>query len=297
MTSTTIILVALKASLMCMVFAVGLGAKPREALYLFRHPGQLARMVTAMHLIMPLLVIAAVGAFPIEPPVKIALLALAASPVPPMLPRQALAAGGSREYVVGLLVSTCLLAVFIVPLCLRIGTLWLGRPSEIPSLQIVVQMLGGVLAPLLAGSLVHAWAPALAQRASKPLSVASTVLLLVSAVPVLIRAWPAVVGLMGNGMLLAFVVFVATGLLLGHVLGGPEPGNRTVLALATASRHPGIAIALAHSAFPAETLVAPAVLAYLLVSALVAAAFLRWTKYQPAAAPEGVNSRAEHNAR
>src|SRR3954464_4501932 len=110
MTSTTLILVALKASLICMVFARGLSAKPREALYLFRRPGQLARMITAMHVIMPLLVIAAVGAFPLDVPVKIALLALAASPVPPMLPRQALRAGGSREYVIGLLVSTCLLA-------------------------------------------------------------------------------------------------------------------------------------------------------------------------------------------
>jgi BASS family bile acid:Na+ symporter len=297
MTSTTMILAALRASLMCMVFAVGLGAKPREALFLFRHPGQLLRMVTAMHLVMPLLVIAAVGAFPIELPVKIALLALATSPVPPMLPRLALGAGGSREYVVGLLVSTCLLAVIIVPICLSVGTLWLGRPSEIPPLQIVVQMFGSVLAPLLAGSFVHAWAPALAQRALKPLSVASMVLLIVTALPVLIQAWPAVVGLMGNGMLLAFVVFVATGLLVGHLLGGPEPGNRTVLALATASRHPGIAIALSHSAFPAETLVAPALLAYLLVSALVAAAFLRWTKYQLAPAPAAVNARAEHNAR
>ena len=294
MTATTLILGALKASLMCMVFAVGLGAKPSEALYLFRRPGQLARVIIAMHLIMPLLVIAAVAAFPLEVPVKIALLALAASPVPPVLPKQAFRAGGSREYIIGLLVSACVLAVVIVPLSLGVGTLVLGRPSEIPPLQIVIQVLGGVLAPLLAGSIVHAVAPQLARRALKPLSAASIVLLIVSALPVLIRAWPAVVTLVGNGTLLAFVVFVALGLLVGQLLGGPEPGNRKVLALATGSRHPGIAVALAHAAFPTETLVAPAVLAYLLVGALVGTAYLSWSKPR---APAEVGSRAEQNAR
>jgi BASS family bile acid:Na+ symporter len=83
-------------------------------------------------------------------------------------------------------------------------------------------------------------------------------------------------------------------LLVGHLLGGPEPENRVVLGLATASRHPGIAIALAQSAFPAQKLVAPAVLAYLLVGALVSAVYLRWTKHaaatSPAAAPRAAGS-------
>jgi BASS family bile acid:Na+ symporter len=100
----------------------------------------------------------------------------------------------------------------------------------------------------------------------------------------------------GNGMLLAFAAFVATGLLVGHLLGGPEPENRVVLALATASRHPGIAIALAQSAFPAQKLVVPAVLAYLLVSAVVSAAYLRWTKHAALTSPAPV-SRAAGPAR
>ena len=292
-----LVVAGLKGSIMCMVFAVGLGAQPRQALFLFVHPGRLLRMLASMHVIMPLLVIAAIGAFPLAMPVKVALLALAVSPMPPILTLKAPRAGGSTEYIVGLLVSNCLLAVFIVPLTLGLGEMLLGRPSEIAPLQIVARMVVSVLIPLLVGSTVHALAPRLAERAYRPVLMASVALLLVTALPVLIRAWPTIVQMTGNGMLLAFAAFVATGLLVGHVLGGPEPENRVVLGLATASRHPGIAIALAQSAFPAEKLVAPAVLSYLLVSALVSAVYLRWTKHAAAPSPEGVTRRAAGSTR
>jgi BASS family bile acid:Na+ symporter len=241
-----------------------------------------------MHLIMPLLVIAAIGALPLAAPVKIALLALAVSPVPPLLTLKAPRAGGSSEYIVGLLVSNCLLAVVIVPASLAAGELLLGRPAEIAPLEIVLRMIVSVLLPLLAGSAIHVLAPRLARAAARPVMLAGLALLVLAALPVLVRSWPALVQMTGNGTLLAFAAFVATGLLVGHLLGGPEPENRAVLGLATASRHPGIAIALAQSAFPTQTLVAPAVLAYLLVGALVSAAYLRWTKHATATPPAAV---------
>jgi len=292
MTWIALVVAGLKASIMCMVFALGLTAQPRQALFLFVHPGRLLRMLAAMHLIMPLLVIAAIGALPLAMPVKVTLLALSASPIPPILTLKAPRAGGSSEYIVGLLVSNCLLAVVIVPLSLGVGELLLGRPSEIAPLEIVLRMIVTVLVPLLAGSALHVLAPRLARVAARPVMIASAALLLLTALPVLIRSWPMIVEMTGNGMLLAFAAFVATGLLVGHLLGGPEPENRAVLGLATASRHPGIAIALAQSAFPAEKLVAPAVLAYLLVGALVSAVYLRWTKHAAATSPAAVTRAA-----
>src|SRR4051794_15281671 len=137
MTVIALVVAGLKASIMCLVFSVGLSAQPRQALFLFVHPGRLLRMLAAMHLIMPLLVIAAIGALPLAVPVKIALLALAVSPVPPLLTLKAPRAGGSSEYIVGLLVSNCLLAVVIVPVSLAIGELLLGRPSELAPLELV----------------------------------------------------------------------------------------------------------------------------------------------------------------
>ena len=97
-------------------------------------------------------------------------------------------------------------------------------------------------------------------------------------VVVWISAAPAMWLLIGNGTVIALAAFVLVGLAIGHVLGGPVPQNRTALAIATASRHPGIALILAKANFPADTLMGPALLLYLLVNAVVAIPYLLWTK-------------------
>jgi len=64
-------------------------------------------------------------------------------------------------------------------------------------------------------------------------------------------------------------------------LGAPANGDcRSVLALACASRHPGIALAIASASFPNEKLVLPAVLLYLIVSSIATLPYLRWSKSQ-----------------
>jgi bile acid:Na+ symporter, BASS family len=108
------------------------------------------------------------------------------------------------------------------------------------------------------------------------LMLAATVLLVVSVIPILFTAWPAIASLIGNGTLAAIAVFILAGLAAGHLLGGPEPDNRSVLALATASRHPAVAMAIASANFPDQKLVPAAVLLYLLISAILSAPYLKW---------------------
>jgi BASS family bile acid:Na+ symporter len=81
--------------------------------------------------------------------------------------------------------------------------------------------------------------------------------------------------LLGNGRVLSITAFVVIGLGVGHWLGGPDPEDRTVLALSTASRHPGIALAITTTNFPEEKLATGAVLLYLLVSAIVVPPYLK----------------------
>ena len=61
-----------------------------------------------------------------------------------------------------------------------------------------------------------------------------------------------------------------------------------MLALSTASRHPGVAIAIAHATFPGEKLTVAAVLLYVLLSAAVSIPYLNWTKRRNAAAAGAV---------
>jgi len=83
----------------------------------------------------------------------------------------------------------------------------------------------------------------------------------------------------GQGTLVAIVVIVGFGLLAGHLLGGPDPGNRGALATATASRHPGIALLLAVGVFPEnEKVILGTVLLYLLANIALTVPYQRWRK-------------------
>jgi BASS family bile acid:Na+ symporter len=62
------------------------------------------------------------------------------------------------------------------------------------------------------------------------------------------------------------------------MIGGPPAGERSVLALATASRHPGVALGITQLVFPGEKAVTAAVLLYLIVSVLVTAPYVAWRK-------------------
>ena len=96
----------------------------------------------------------------------------------------------------------------------------------------------------------------------------------------------AIRSLIGDGTLLAIATFTLLGLLMGHLLGGPDAEDRTVLALAAASRHPAVALAIASASFPEQKLVLPAVLLALLTGIVATVPYSAWRKRVHAAWPE-----------
>jgi hypothetical protein len=72
------------------------------------------------------------------------------------------------------------------------------------------------------------------------------ILSLLSIVSVPLAIWDPI----GGAAVVAMIGFVAVGLIVGHVMGGPEPENSVVLALSTACRHPMIALTIASANFP-----------------------------------------------
>src|SRR5262249_8233410 len=110
MNLATLIPLALKASIFLNVFSLGLNASPQDATALFRNPGRLARALLPMYVVMPLFAAALASAFDLYPAVKIALIALAVAPIPPLLPRREINAGGESPFAIGLLVAAALLS-------------------------------------------------------------------------------------------------------------------------------------------------------------------------------------------
>jgi BASS family bile acid:Na+ symporter len=136
-------------------------------------------------------------------------------------------------------------------------------------------MLEGVLAPLGVGFAIRRLAPRFASRAAKPVNAVGMFALAIGLILIVIAAWPAMRSLLGGRTLLAILIVTALGLFVGHELGGPVDANRPVLALASVSRHPAVAIAVASAAFPSSRLVAPAVLLQFIVAALASVPYIR----------------------
>jgi len=265
----------LQASLAVIVFCVALNAQRGDMVSLLRRPGLWLRSILAMNIIMPLIAVLLAGAVALNRQIEVALIALAVSPVPPILPNKLMKAGASRSYSVALLALSAAMAVVLIP-----ATIWLlgqafGREVLVPPAAVFKAVAMSVLAPLLAGALVRELAPNVAAKISGPMAKLANVLLLAAFVPVVVVAWPELVKELGNFTLVAIAVLTLGGLLVGHVLGGPHDGDRTALALSTASKHPGVAIAVAGIIAPGDKSIVAAVLLAFLFGILVTAPYTR----------------------
>src|SRR5262245_56612631 len=284
MTAAEVVILALRTSIFLIVFSLGLRATREDVLYLLSRPGRLARSLLAMNVIMPLVAVGLALAFNLHPAVKTALVCLSLAPVPPILPRKEFKAGGHGSYVIGLLVAAALLAIVFIPLAEHFLRIFFNVGIDRPPTMVVGLVAVTVLLPVAAGILVRRFAHALAERLASPVNTFATILLILTCLVLLLHSWKVGLPLIGNAHVLVIAVFVAVGLLVGHLLGGPEPENRTVLALSTASRHPGVAMAIATGTSPDEKLVIGAILLYLIVNTILSIPYVKWARGRQAAA-------------
>jgi BASS family bile acid:Na+ symporter len=278
MTAQTLILLALKASIVLSVFAIGLVSRVDDTLFLLRRPGLLLRSVVAINVVMPLVAAAMAWRFNLPQAVEVALVALAVSPVPPLLPRKQIKARGESSYAIGLLVMAALIAILFVPVAVELVGLAFQLPVHMTPWPIAKLVFATVLAPLLVGILVRRLAPGLAARFATPVERIANIVLVLCCLAVLMTAWPAIVAFVGTGALWAIAAFVGVGLAVGHGLGGTDPHDRTVLALAAATRHPGVALAIASANFPGDKAILPAFLLYLIFGAILAIPYVMWRR-------------------
>jgi BASS family bile acid:Na+ symporter len=278
MSFTTIIGVVIAVSVFMTVLGFGMRATFTDATYLFKNPALLFRALLGMNLIMPLFVGLLTWLFPLEPVVIIVLIALSVSPVPPILPGKALKSGGRRSYTLGLLTASSLLSVVLVPLTLEIFERAFEQSVSFRVSDVASTIFIGVISPLLLGLSIRLGVPELAEKGGGFIGRLALVLLIAAMLPVVFVLLPAVWQLIGNGAVLAIAAFVIFGITIGHVLGGPDPDDRTVLALSVSKRHPGIAMAIAGVATTAVGVTqAPAViLLYLILGVAVGGPYLKW---------------------
>ena len=283
MNARAFVMLAFQVSILATVFSFGLSTGFRDLAYLVRRPALLARSLVAVLVIMPVFAVLLVRLFDLPRTTEIVVIALAMSPIPPLLPKREDKGGGRQTYGLALMAILGLLAVVTMPLTAAVLERVFGRPLGVQPAAIFAIVLKMALLPLAAGLAMRAARPALADRLGPIVSLIAQVLLLLAAVALLAGTWRAIWEAAGSGTVAAMIAFVAVGLITGHVMGGPEPENSLVLALSTACRHPMIALSIASTNFPDQRF-GSSILLYILLNVLVGAVYVAWQRRQGTAA-------------
>jgi len=271
-----LIKLCLQASVIINVYAIGLEATPGDLLYVLRRPALLARGLLAMYLAMPVLALVLVWLFDLPGALEVTLVCLAISPIPPLLPRRQGKGGGYAPYALGLMVCMALLSLLLIPVWVKVLGLIFGQTFTLGSGAIALTVLKMIVAPLLVGMAVRALLPAMAGRIARPAIVLAGWLLPLAGLVVVFAMHKALLEVMGHGTWAVLLVFIVVGLVVGHLLGGPDTGDRLVLAVSTASRHPGVAFTLAAANFPQDHAVPALIALYLLLGLVATLVYMKW---------------------
>ncbi|MES3026716.1 MAG: Na+-dependent transporter [Pseudomonadota bacterium] len=272
------------ASLIALILAVGLDATADDVLYVLRRPKLLFVGVLSVNVIMPVAAGLVIALYPLTPIVKTGIVLMALSAVPPILPGEELKAGATKAYAYGLYTALALLTVIVVPAWVAVVGWIYDVQASVPLATVAGKVGWQVLLPLTIGLALRRLAPKLAAGATPWVSKFSMTLLFVGEIPVFINSWPMMMALIGDGTVLVMVAISAIGLLAGHILGGRDLGERGALALASATRHPGIATMIA-SANAADEQVSAVILLFLLAGMLTAEPYKRLLKRRMRLAP------------
>jgi BASS family bile acid:Na+ symporter len=282
---TASLLLLIKLSVSGLIFTIGMDSTGRDLLYLYHRPRLLLRSLVAMYVAVPAIALLAAASLPLSAEVRTAIIVLAISAGAPLLPRKLMFLDRDA-YVVSLVVTSSVLAIILVPAWLAVIAPLYGRTAQLAPADVARVILPSFLAPLALGMMVRWLAPDFSARwADRLLAIVSAIfagaalILLAMHVGLLLAAgWLALLTLAG----LTFLALVA-----GHALGGPDPDNRTALAVCCSTRHVGLA-ALIAAAVPGPR-TAVYVLAYLAASAAVSIPYLRWRRRMHASA-DGVRA-------
>jgi BASS family bile acid:Na+ symporter len=276
MSLNALVRLTLLLSIWLIVLSLGARASPANAIFLLRQPGKLARALAAMFVAVPAFAVLLAATTSVPPAIKFSIVAMSAGPTPPVLPFKQMKAGSDADYALGLLVAAALASIVLTPLLVAAAARVLGDTAGVDPVTVARTVVLTIGLPLAAGLVLHTLSSRAAQAIAPVAQRVGFLLLIVVFVVMLASAWREIPGLFGNGGGLAIVATVAVGLLAGHLLGGR---HRHGLALAAATRHPGVALAIAQMNFPDQQKpITAAILVYLLITAVVTAPYVRWAR-------------------
>ena len=247
-------------------FATGVRAATVDPWWLFRRPGLLFRSLLAIFILVPLatvLFLEAIGAPQlIGAGLIVAILAVGVGP--PAAFKRATAKEANVAYEVELNIVVQVVAILFIPLAIAVlGTLFHFAP-RLEARRVAVIVVEKAILPLVVGVIMARLFPRVAGPLARIAGPLVQIALLVVVVVALIVTWKPLIALGPRAWALCAAVALLS-VTIGHLCGGADREERTVLATFSAMRFPALALLIA-SILPRGRQLIPVVLAYVLCS-------------------------------
>ena len=225
--------------------ATGLGLTVSQIVTPLRNGRLVVLSVVANFVFMPLAAFALVTLLRLDEPLGVGLLLLGTAAGSPTLPKFAEMAKGNLAFGVGLMVLLMVVTVGYLPLVLPL----LLPGVSVNPWQIARSLFLLMLLPLAGALAVRAKFEVIAARTKPVLDRVSNLSLILVVLLVTAANINNLVAVFGTRAILAGLLFIALGLGIGWLLGGPGKDTRRVLAQGTALRNVGAALVVGGQSF------------------------------------------------
>lgn len=262
------------------MLAMGVSLTVQQILGPLRNARLVALTLVANFVLMPLGAIGLARLLHLDSGYGVGLLVLGVAAGAPFLPKLAAIAKGNEAVAVGLMVLLMVLTVGYMPLVMPV----LLKGVSVDVARIARSLVLLMLLPLGVGLLVKARYASAAAAARPPLGGIANVSLIAVIALITVTNLEKVAGVLGTRGILAGILFIAWGVGVGYLLGGPDLDSRRVLALGTAQRNIAAALVVAGQNF-SDPKVVVMVTVVALVGLLLLMSFSRFLSTRSAGSP------------
>jgi len=244
----------------------------------------------ANFILVPLLAYAVVRLLPLDQAAQIGLMLVATAAGAPFLIKLTQLANGDAAFGAGVLVLLLVGTIIYMPIVVPL----VAPEATVSATSIAMPLILTMLLPLAAGLFIDAYFERLADTLQPISNMASSISLIVLVAVTFLANFQAILGVFGTGAIAAALLVVVGSFALGYLLGGADPREREVIALATAQRNVAAATVVATQSFDdPDTLVMVVVTSIVSMAALFPAAWVLGRRQQRHAEAErgGVAAR------
>jgi len=259
------------------MLAVGLSYTLREIIDPLRDLRGVLLTLAANFVLVPLLASAVARLLPLDQAAQVGLMLVATAAGAPFLIKLTQLANGDTAFGAGVLVLLLLGTIIYMPIVVP----FVAPEATVSATSIAMPLILTMLLPLGLGLFVDARFRRVADRLRPISNMVSSIALVALVALIFLANFQAIVGVFGTGAIAAALLVVGGSFAVGYLLGGADPREQEVIALATAQRNVAAATVVATQSFDdPDVLVMVVVTSIMSMAVLFPAAWARGRRQQ-----------------